>query len=169
TVSGLLVAGSSAFAHDLYVKVINPAASPKVQLRMARAATILMSVIVTFLALQNFALIGQLVAVAFSLAGCTIFPLFLLGIWWSGSNKQGAIAGLATGGLVAGIAITYFVAGKSGLQLPYHHFVSYWLEAWYFAWIGAPLAILVNIIVSRFTKETPVEIRKFLVEEVHSL
>ncbi|MBE0640815.1 MAG: hypothetical protein IH599_02185 [Bacteroidales bacterium] len=169
TVSGLLVAGSSAFAHDLYVKVINPEASPKVQLRMARAATILMAAIVTVLALQNFALIGQLVAVAFSLAGCTIFPLFLLGIWWSGSNKSGAIAGLATGGLISAIAIVYFVAGKSGLHLPYHSFVSYWLEAWYFAWIGAPLAIIVNIIVSRFTKETPIEIRKFLVEEVHSL
>lgn len=168
TVSGLLVAGSSAFAHDLYVKVINPDATPRRQLLYARLATVLMAVIVTLLALQNFALIGQLVAVAFSLAGCTIFPLFLLGIWWSGSNKQGAIAGLIAGGTVSVIAITYFIAGKSGLQLPAHDFISYWLEAWYFAWIGAPLAIIANIIVSKMTKETPIEIRKFLIETVHS-
>jgi cation/acetate symporter len=168
TVSGLLVAGSSAFAHDLYVKVINPNATPQRQLLYARLATILMAIIVTLLALKNFALIGQLVAVAFSLAGCTIFPLFLLGIWWSGSNKAGAIAGLITGGTVAVIAITYFIAGKSGVTLPAHDFISYWLEAWYFAWIGAPLAILVHIIVSRLTKETPLEIRKFLIEQVHS-
>ncbi len=168
TVSGLLVAGSSAFAHDLYVKVINPDATPRRQLLYARLATVLMAVIVTLLALQNFALIGQLVAVAFSLAGCTIFPLFLLGIWWSGSNKQGAIAGLIAGGTVSIIAITYFIAGKSGLQLPAHEFVSYWLEAWYFAWIGAPLAIIANIVVSKLTKETPIEIRKFLIEKVHS-
>ena len=167
TVSGLLVAGSSAFAHDLYYKVINPNASAGKQLLYARLATILMAIIVAALALQNFALIGQLVAVAFSLAGCTIFPLFLLGIWWSGSNKQGAIAGLITGGTVSVIAITYFIAGKSGLQLPAHEFVSYWLEAWYFAWIGAPLAIIVHIIVAKLTKETPLEIRKFLVEKVH--
>ncbi len=167
TVSGLLVAGSSAFAHDLYFKVINPNASPGKQLLFARLATILMAIIVAALALQSFALIGQLVAVAFSLAGCTIFPLFLLGIWWSGSNRQGAIAGLITGGFVSAIAITYFIAGKSGLQLPAHEFISYWLEAWYFAWIGAPLAILVHIIVSKLTEETPVEIRKFLVEKVH--
>ena len=168
TVSGLLVAGSSAFAHDLYVKVINPEASPKRQLLYARLGTILMAIIVTLIALKNFALIGQLVAVAFSLAGCTIFPLFLLGIWWSGSNRSGAIAGLITGGTVSVIAITYFIAGKSGVTLPAHEFVSYWLEAWYFAWIGAPLAILVHVIVSKFTKETPLEIRKFLVEQVHS-
>ena len=168
TVSGLLVAGSSAFAHDLYVKVINPQASPQKQLLYARIGTILMAIIVTLIALKNFALIGQLVAVAFSLAGCTIFPLFLLGIWWSGSNRAGAIAGLITGGTISIIAITYFIAGKSGVTLPAHEFISYWLEAWYFAWIGAPLAILVHIIVSRLTRETPLEIRKFLIEQVHS-
>jgi len=168
TVSGLLVAGSSAFAHDLYVRVINPEASPRKQLLYARLGTVLMAIIVTIIALQNFALIGQLVAVAFSLAGCTIFPLFLLGIWWSGSNKQGAIAGLITGGLVSLIAITYFIAGKSGVELPAHSFISYWLEAWYFAWIGAPLAILANIIVSKLSSPTPLEIRKFLIEQVHS-
>jgi cation/acetate symporter len=168
TVSGLLVAGSSAFAHDLYVKVINPNASPKKQLLFARIGTVAMAIIVAAIALLELGLIGQLVAVAFSLAGCTIFPLFLLGIWWSGSNKQGAIAGLITGGLVSVVSITYFIAGKQGVVLPYHDFVTYWLEAWYFAWIGAPLAIFVHIVVSLVTKETPIEIRKFLVENVHS-
>lgn len=168
TVSGLLVAGASAFSHDLYVKVINPSATPKKQLLMARLGTILMAVIVTGIALLDLGLIGQLVAVAFSLAGCTIFPLFLLGIWWSGSNRQGAIAGLIAGGLVSVISITYFVAGKQGVTLPYHEIISYYLEAWYFAWIGAPLAIITNIVVSKITPETPIEIRKFLIEKVHS-
>ena len=168
TVSGLLVAGASAFSHDLYVKVINPEASAKRQLLFARLGTVLMAIIVTVIALFKLALIGQLVAVAFSLAGCTIFPLFLLGIWWSGSNKQGAIAGLITGGVVTLIALSYFVAGKSGASWPFHEFIDYWLGAWYFAWIGAPLSILVHIIVSKLTKETPLEIRKFLIETVHS-
>jgi cation/acetate symporter len=168
TVSGLLVAGASAFSHDLYVKVINPDASPKKQLLFARLGTILMAIIVTGIALLKLGLIAQLVAVAFSLAGCTIFPLFLLGIWWSGSNKQGAIAGLIVGGFISVVAITYFVAGVKGVILPAQAFINYWLGAWYFAWIGAPLAILANIVVSNFTKETPIEIRKFLIEKVHS-
>lgn len=168
TVSGLLVAGASAFSHDLYVKVINPDASPKRQLLFARLGTILMAIIVTVIALFKLALIGQLVAVAFSLAGCTIFPLFLLGIWWSDSNKQGAIAGLIVGGLVSLISLTYFIAGTMGVAFPLHEFVDYWLGAWYFAWIGAPLAIIANIVVSKMTPETPIEIRKFLIEKVHS-
>ncbi len=168
TVSGLLVAGASAFSHDLYVKVINPDASPKRQLLFARLGTVLMAMIVTVIALFKLALIGQLVAVAFSLAGCTIFPLFLLGIWWSGSNKQGAFAGLIVGGAISLISLSYFIAGKMGATWPFHEFVDYWLGAWYFAWIGAPLAIVANIIVSKFTKETPIEIRKFLIEKVHA-
>jgi len=168
TVSGLLVAGASAFSNDLYVKVINPTASPKRQLLFARLGTVLMAIIVTTIALFELALIGQLVAVAFSLAACTIFPLFLLGIWWSGSNKQGAVAGLATGILVSVIALTYFIAGKTGATLPAMEQVSYILGAWYFGVIGAPLAIIVHIIVSKLTKPTPYEIRKFLVEQVHS-
>lgn len=168
TVSGLLVAGASAFSHDLYVKVINPKATPKTQMMMARIGTVIMAVCVTAIALMKLGLIAQLVAVAFSLAGCTIFPLFLLGIWWSGSNRQGAIAGITAGGLVAIISITYFVAGSKGVVLPYHDFINYYLGAWYFAWIGAPIAIITNIIVSKLTPGTPLEIRKFLIEKVHS-
>ncbi len=168
TVSGLLVAGASAFSQDLYVKVLNPMASPKKQLRMARLGTILMAAIVAMIALLELALIAQLVAVAFSLAGCTIFPLFLLGIWWSGSNRQGAIAGLIAGGAVSLVALTYFIAGKSGVLLPGHEFIGYWLGPWYFAWIGAPLAIITHVVVSKLTVTTPLEIRKFLIETVHA-
>ncbi len=168
TTSGLLVAGSSAFAHDLYVKVINPAAKPRTQMTIARLGTLLMAIIITAIAVLDLALIAQLVAIAFSMAGCTIFPLFLLGIWWSGSNRAGAKAGLITGGIVTLIALTYLIGARIGWILPFNDFITYYLGAWYFAWIGAPLAIAANIIVSRMTKETPIEIRKFLIEKVHS-
>ncbi len=168
TVAGLLVAGSSAFSHDLYFKVFRPDSTPKQQMMMARIATVLMAVIVTVMSMMELALIAQLVALAFSFAAVTIFPLFLLGIWWSGSNKKGAIAGLSTGILVTIVSMTYFIAGKSGVVLPAQEFMNYWLGPWYFAWIGAPLAIFMNIIVSLMTEETPYEIRKFLVEKVHT-
>lgn len=168
TVSGLFVAGSSAFAHDIYVKVFNPNATPNVQLRMARFGTVVMAIIVALIAIMQLGMIAQLVAVAFSMAACTIFPLFFLGIWWSGSNKQGGIAGMITGALFSLVSITYFIAGKSGTTLPAQEFMNYWLNVWYFAWIATPSAILVNIIVSKLSKPTPASIRKFLVEQVHS-
>ena len=136
---------------------------------MARVGTILMAAAVAIVALLNLGLIAQLVAVAFSLAGCTIFPLFLLGIWWSGSNRRGAWAGLIAGSGVSLIALVYFVAGKFGGVLPGQEFINYYLNAWYFAIFGAPIAILTNVLVSYFSREkTPLEIRKFLAETVHN-
>ena len=67
---------------------------------------------------MKLGLIAQLVSVAFSMAACTIFPLFLLGIWWSGSNRAGAKAGLFAGILVTTISLTYFIVGLSGGSLP---------------------------------------------------
>ena len=169
TVSGLLVAGASAFSHDLYFKVLNPEATEKKQMLMARIGTILMAAGVSVIALLNLGLIAQLVAVAFSLAGCTIFPLFLLGIWWGESNRTGAWAGLIAGGGVSLIALVYFIVGKYGGGLPFQEDISYYLNAWYFAWLGAPLAIITNIIASKMSKDkTPVEIKKFLAEQVHN-
>lgn len=170
TVSGLLVAGASAFSHDLYFNVINPKATEKNQMLMARVGTILMAAGVAIIAILDLGLIAQLVAVAFSLAGCTIFPLFLLGIWWSGSNRTGAWAGLIAGGSIATITLVYFITGKYGVVLPYHGFINYYLNAWYFAWLGAPLAIIANIVASKLSKEkTPLEIKKFLAEKVHGI
>lgn len=169
TVSGLLVAGASAFSHDLYYNIINPKASEKTQMLMARLGTILMAAGVAIIALLNLGLIAQLVAVAFSLAGCTIFPLFLLGIWWSGSNRAGAWAGVIVGSSVALIALVYFIGGKFGASFPYQEFINYYLNAWYFAWLGAPLAIIANIVASKISKnKTPIEIKKFLAEKVHN-
>ena len=170
TVSGLLVAGASAVSHDLYYKTLNPNASQKTQMLMARLGTVFMALIVGSIALLKLALIAQLVAGAFSLAGCTIFPLFLLGIWWSGSNRAGAWAGVITGGGISLIAIGYFAASKLGVSLPFSEWIGYYLNPWYFAWVGAPLAILANILVSFMTgRDTPIEIKKFLATQVHGV
>lgn len=168
TISGLLVAGSSAVAHDLYVKVYKPDATPSQQLKMARLGTIFMGVVVAIVALLQLGMIAQLVAVAFSMAACTIFPLFLLGIWWSGANRAGGIAGLTVGIFISLLSLTYYIFSISGGHLPGQEFMNYWLNVWYFAWLGAPLAIITNIVVSKLTKPTPVEIKKFLIESVHS-
>lgn len=169
TVSGLLVAGSSAFSNDIYFKLINPEATGNQQIMAARIATIAMALGIILVALLKLALVAQLVALAFSIAGCTIFPLFLLGIWWSRSNRSGGIASLSVGGFFTVFSIFYFICGKFGVALPGASFVGYWLNPWYFAWVAAPLAILANIVVSMNTEDTPEHIRKHLASEVHGV
>ena len=47
-------------------------------------------------------LIAEITSVAFALAGNTLFPVFLLGIWWDRANKYGAVTGM-----VVGIVLTF--------------------------------------------------------------
>lgn len=169
TVSGLFVAGSSAFSNDIYFKIINPEATGAQQVRMAKIATVIMAIGVMLVALLKLALVAQLVALAFSIAGSTIFPLFLLGIWWSRSNRAGGTASLAIGIGFTAISMIYFICGKYGVALPAAKFITYWLNPWYFAWIAAPLAVLGNIVFSLMGEETPMEVKKHLAEQVHGV
>ncbi|MGA8988398.1 cation acetate symporter [Aeromicrobium sp.] len=59
--------------------------------------------------------VANSVTFAFALAASTFCPLLILGIWWRGLTARGAIAGLAGGGLCAGVApIMTIVWGPDG-------------------------------------------------------
>ena len=169
TISGLYVSGSSALSNDIYFKVLKPHATDAQQVNMAKIATIGMAAAVTLVALLKLGLIAQLVALAFSIAGSTFFPLFLTGIWWSRSNRAGGIASITVGGGISLIVVFYFVAGKFGVPLPAKAFMNYWLNPWYFAWIAGPLAVLANVIFSYLGEDTPLEIKKHLAVAVHGI
>jgi len=97
--------------------------------------------------------------VAFALAGNTLFPVFLLGIWWDRANKYGAVSGM-----LAGVVLT-FAPVLAGHLIPG---LREWLPPTASALIGAPLVILIMIVVSLLTPPPPEQVRRFLVEKVHS-
>jgi cation/acetate symporter len=49
--------------------------------------------------------VAEAVGLAFAFAASTLAPMILLGIWWRGLTDAGALAGMAVGGLGAGLAI----------------------------------------------------------------
>ena len=57
-----------------------------------------------------------MVGLAFAVAASTFCPLLVLGIWWRGLTDVGALAGLAVGGGLAGIAVlvTTVIATPTG-------------------------------------------------------
>ncbi|MEJ2199549.1 MAG: cation acetate symporter, partial [Desulfuromonadaceae bacterium] len=160
TVTGMLITGAGAFAYDIYHRLINPRATEQRQMAVAKGTTLALAIAVVFLAGNPPWLIAQITAVAFALAGNTLFPIFLLGIWWDRTNKYGAIAGMGTG-----LVIT-FGALLGGTRFP---LLGTLLPATSSALLGAPLVIIVMILVSRATPPPPVAIRRFLAEEVHEL
>jgi cation/acetate symporter len=158
TVTGLLITGAGAFSYDIYYRLINPRASERQRMRMAKGATLVLALLVVFVAVEPPGMIAEITAVAFALAGNTLFPVFLLGIWWDRTNKYGAIAGMATGLTVTLCSLLL------GAEVP---LIATLLPATSSALLGAPLVILVMIAVSLLTPPPPERIRRFLAEEVH--
>jgi cation/acetate symporter len=158
TITGLLLNGAGAFSYDIYYRILNPRASERQRMKVAKATTLALALIVVLAAFNPPGLIAQITAVAFALAGNTLFPVFLLGIWWDRTNKQGAIAGMATG-----IALTLASLLLGGLWPAFGALFPPTSSAL----LGAPLVIGVMIAVSLLTPPPPESIRRFLAEEVH--
>jgi cation/acetate symporter len=159
TVTGLLITGAGAFSYDIYYRLINPRASERQRMRIAKGATLVLAVLVVFVAIEPPGMIAEITAVAFALAGNTLFPVFLLGIWWDRTNKYGAIAGMLTG---LGVTCVSLLPGAAFPLL------QTLLPPTSSALLGAPLVTLVMIVVSLATPPPPEAIRRFLAEKVHS-
>jgi len=145
TVAGLLVAGASAIAHDWYATIFRPDCTDRQALFVGRIFTAVLCGVVILTALNPPALIAQIVAMAFAIAGNTIFPVVVLGVWYGKANKYGALAGMVFGlgmTLIAmvGWTLKIGVFGAHGL-----------LPATSSALIVCPLAFIINIVVSNIT------------------
>ena len=157
TVAGMLLTGSASFSYDIYPRLIRPNASETDKVFAAKGFFLLLAVIVMTLALRPWGMIAEIAALAFALAGNTIFPAFLLGIWWGRANAAGVISGMLTG-----VVIT-FAPLLAGI-LP---FLSALPPATSSAFIGAPLVILVMMAVSLLTPPPGDGIKLFLSRNVH--
>ena len=98
-VAGLVVAASSAFAHDFYTNVIRGGnATEGEQLRAARIAAVGISVAAIILAIPLGSLnVAFLVALAFAVAASANVPVILLTIFWRRFNTTGAVTGMLLG------------------------------------------------------------------------
>ena len=102
-VSGLVLTGASALAHDLYGEVFKKGkVSDKQQVLAARIAAITVSVVSIILALGSENLnVAFLVSLAFCVAASANLPTILFTIYWKRFNTTGALASMITGLTVA--------------------------------------------------------------------
>jgi len=100
TADGLLLAISNALSHDIYFKIVDPGASTQKRVTISKLLLLGVAFIAAYVASQKPADILSLVGAAFSLAGSTLFPVLVAGVFWKRANHQGAIAGMIGGFLV---------------------------------------------------------------------
>ena len=111
TIGGLLMVIGSGLGSDIY-ETINPKAEDKSKVKMGYIFTALGGLATIGLALNPPDFLLTSVIWAFIVAASTFTPVLILGIWWKGANKPGAIAGLLVGGILSGIL--FFSKGKLG-------------------------------------------------------
>jgi len=102
-VSGLILAGSAAVAHDFYVNVVKDGKpDQKEQMTVARIASFVIGAIAIVLGIacekQN---VAHLVVLAFAVVASSNFPVLLFALFWKRFNAGGIVTGLAFGGLFA--------------------------------------------------------------------
>lgn len=103
TADGLLLTIANALSHDVYYKMVNPNASTKTRLTVAKVLLLIVAAAAASVAAQKPADILFLVGAAFSLAAAGFFPALVLGIFWKGASRLGAIVGM-----LAGIGVTFY-------------------------------------------------------------
>lgn len=97
TADGLLLAISNALSHDVYYKMVDPAASTQKRVTISKLLLLAVAFIAAYAASQKPADILSLVGAAFSLAGSALFPALVLGVFWKRANRAGALAGMVSG------------------------------------------------------------------------
>jgi len=100
TADGLLLAISNALSHDIYYQTVDPHASTQKRVTISKLLLLAVAFIAAYAASTKPADILSLVSAAFSLAGSTLFPALVLGVFWRRATRQGAVAGMAIGFLV---------------------------------------------------------------------
>src|SRR5690554_2959817 len=170
TAAGLLLAISSAISHDLIKTMINPNISEKGEMLAARISMAGAILLATYLGLNPPGFAAQTVALAFGIAGASLFPALMMGIFSKRVNNKGAVAGMLTGLLLTLLYIfTYlgwfFVPGTNMLPNTPDNWIL-GISPLSFGAVGAIFNFAVAFTVSSMTEEPPQEIQD-LVESVH--
>ncbi len=169
TAAGLLLAISSAISHDLIKKILKPEISDKGELTAARVSMVVAIAVATWLGMNPPGFAAQTVALAFGIAGSSLFPALMMGIFSKRINNKGAVAGMLAGLIVTCVYIFLF---KGWFFIPGTNMLADDASGWImgisplgFGPIGALINFVVAFAVSYMTAPPPQEIQD-LVESV---
>jgi len=114
TIGGLLMVIGTGLGNDIYSTVV-PNASENKKVKAGFFFTALGGIVTIVLALNPPDFLLTSVIWAFVVASSTFTPVLILGIWWKGTNKAGAIADMVIGGALS-IALWWTKGTLFGFQ-----------------------------------------------------
>ena len=117
TADGLLLTISNALAQDLYFQTAAPHAPPLRRVMLSKILLMVVALLAAWFATNRPVSILFWVTCAFSLAAATFFPVLLLGFYWRGMNRVGALMAMVSG---LGITLYYIVVNHPWVQMRFH-------------------------------------------------
>ena len=155
TASGLLLVIASSISHDLYYRMINRQASERQRLRLGRIMIGVAVCIAGYFGINPPGFVAQVVALAFGLAASSFFPTLVLGIFWKGATREGAICGMIGG---IGFTMLYIIQTKFLGSAPWLWNIS--PEG--IGCIGMLINFVLCILVSWFTPKPPADVQRMV-------
>lgn len=161
TVGGLLMVIGTGIGHDIYSTIV-PNSSENKKVKMGLFFTAFGGVVTILLALRPPEFLLTSVIWAYVVSASTFTPVLILGIWWKGANKAGAISGMLVGGVLS-VWLWWTKGDLMGVQLinlgPLGHLAG--------AIFTASAAWFVTVVVSLLTGgEKNIEVKKE-VDRIH--
>ena len=146
TSSGLLMAVSGVLDQDI-ARPLQRRWRPSLQPSRSFRAAVLVATLVPFAVavLGGTFGISLVVGYAFAIASTTFAPLLLLGVWWRGLSRKGALAGVLVGGLGTSISAAIMLARPDLVSGTVRQLLVD-PAAW-----ATPLAVFVMVVVSLMT------------------
>ncbi len=119
TADGLLLTISNALVRDIYCHEINRNVTPEYRVILSKFALLGVAMAAAIAASFKAAEILPLVSASFSLAASAFVPTMVLGIFWRGASRRGAVAGMLAG---LGVTVYYLMVNaqpvRAALGLP---------------------------------------------------
>ncbi len=163
TVSGVLMIMGAGLVHDLYSS-IKPDIDDDSKLKLSYWAMLIVGIVVTIISIDPPEFILEAIMWAFGIAGASLGVPIVMGIWWKRTTKEGAAAGMIVGFLLSFSACIFIlIMGMEPTEAPLPFIADYlygplgWIKL---AAIHTPLAFIVTVVVSLFTKEPPEEVKR---------
>lgn len=99
TADSQLLVTSSSFTKDFYQVFFNKKATEKQMVKVSRISVLIVAIVAFILAMNPDNKVLDLVSYAWAGLGATFGPIVLLSIYWRDMTRNGAIAGMLTGGI----------------------------------------------------------------------
>jgi cation/acetate symporter len=166
TAAGLLLAISSAISHDLMKGILTPNMTEKAELKAGRIVMTISIIIAGYLGLNPPGFAAGTVALAFGLAGSSLFPALMMGIFSKKINGTAAVSGMCAG---LGITMLYVFQHKGIMFIPGTSFLGGMEENWFFGIspnafgsVGAIVNFTVAFVVTKVTGDAPLHIQQLV-------